>query len=68
MSVREALEKVVYLFDAIGFLAIAIGVGLWFLELVGRYDLPLQSTLVIGGGMVLAFALLAAKLVSRMES
>jgi hypothetical protein len=68
MSVREALEKVVYFFVAIGFLAVAIGVGLWFLELAARFNLTLQVTLIIGGGMVLAFALVAAKLISRMES
>jgi cytochrome c biogenesis protein CcdA len=68
MSIREALEKVVYLFVAIGFVAVAIGVGLWFLELAARFNLSLQATLVIGGVIVLAFGLLAAKLISRMES
>ena len=65
---REALEKVVYLFVAIGFVAVAVGVGLWFFELAGRFNLPLQVTLIIGGGIALTFALVAAKLISRMES
>jgi hypothetical protein len=68
MSVRDALEKVICLFVAIGFLAVAIGVGLWFFELAGRFNLPLQVTLIVGGGIVLASALIAAKLISRMES
>ena len=68
MSVREALEKVIYLCVAIGFVAVAIGVGLEFLDLAARFNLSLQATLIIGGGIVLAFALLAAKLISRMES
>ena len=68
MSVREALQKVVYLFVAIGFLAVAIGVGLWFLELAARFNLSLYVTLILGGGLVLVFALLAAKLTSRMET
>ena len=67
MSVREALEKAIYLFVAIGFVAVAIGVGLEFFDLAARFNLSLQATLVIGGGIVLAFALLAAKLISRME-
>ena len=67
MSIREALEKAIYLFVAIGFVAVAIGVGVEFLDLAARFNLSLQATLVIGGGIVLAFALLAAKLISRME-
>jgi hypothetical protein len=68
MSIREASEKIVNLFVAIGFVTVAIGVGLWFLDLAARFNLSLQATLVVGGGIVLAFALLAAKLISRMES
>jgi hypothetical protein len=68
MSLGDALEKVVYLLMAIGLVAVAIGVGLLFVELAARFNLSLQATLVIGGGIVLTFALLAAKLISRMES
>lgn len=68
MSGIQTLEKVINAFIALGFLAVAIGVGLWLLELAGRLNLSLHATLAFAGGIVLAFALLAAKLVSRMES
>jgi hypothetical protein len=68
MSVGDALEKIVYLLMAIGLVAVAIGVGLWFVELAVRFNLSLEVSLIIGGGIVLGFALIAAKLISRMES
>jgi len=68
MSARETLGKVVNLFIALGFVVVAIGVGLWFLDLADRLKLSLQAILVVGGAIVLLFGLLAAKLISRMES
>lgn len=68
MSAREALEKVINVIIAMGFMTVAVGVGLWFLEVARRLDLSLEITLVFGGGIVLAFGLLAAKLASRMQS
>jgi len=68
MSTKETLGKVVNAFIALGFIVVAIGVGLWFLDLADRLRLSLQATLIVGGAIVLLFALLAAKLISRMES
>jgi len=68
MSARDALEKVVNVSIALGFIAVAIGVGLWFLDLANRFRLSLQASLIIGGALVLAFGLLAAKMISMMES
>jgi len=68
MSAKETVEKVVNLFIALGFVVVAIGVGLWFLDLADRLRLSLQAILVVGGAIILLFALLAAKLISRMES
>jgi uncharacterized membrane protein len=68
MSGMQTLERAINVFIALGFLAVAIGVGLWFLDLAERFNLSLQATLIFAGLIVLAFALLAAKLVSRMQS
>jgi hypothetical protein len=68
MSARETIEKAVNASIAIGFVAVAIGLGLWFLDLADRLNLSLQVMLVVGGLMVLAFGLFAGKLITRMQS
>lgn len=68
MSTREALEKVINIIIALAFVTVAVGVGMWFLGVARALDLPLEATLVLGGGIVLAFGLVAAKIASRMQS
>lgn len=68
MSAREMLERIVNVFIGLAFATIAIGIGIWFLDLAGRLNLSLPAILVIGGGIAIVFALLAAKLISRAES
>jgi len=68
MSAREMLERIVNVFIGLAFATIAIGIGIWFLDLAGRLNLSLPAILVVGGGIAMIFALLAAKLISRMES
>jgi hypothetical protein len=68
MSAREMLEKIVNVFIGLAFATIAVGISIWFLDLAGRLNLSLPAILVVGGGIAMIFALLAAKLISRMES
>ncbi len=68
MSTRESIEKIVNIVIALGFIAVALGAGLWFLDLADRLRLSYQATMVIGGIMVLVFGLLAARLISKLES
>jgi uncharacterized membrane protein len=64
---REILGKCVNIGLLLGFIALALGVLLWFSQLMARFRFDMATSLVAGGFLVLIFALLAAKIVSKVD-
>ena len=64
---REILGKCINVGLLLGFVVLAFGVVLWFSQLMARFRFDLAMSLVAGGFLVLIFALLGAKIVSKVD-
>jgi hypothetical protein len=68
MALRDRIEKGVNAVLLIGFVVLALGIGLWILSLSERFHASPETMLVVLGCTLLILGALAAKVFSRVES
>lgn len=67
MTLGSSISAAVTAAIVVGFLAFSFGVGLWAWQELDQYGASFVFRLIVGGFLVLIFALLASKLFSRVE-
>jgi cytochrome c biogenesis protein CcdA len=65
MASRDIIEKGVNIALVLGFVALALGIGLWTLSILERFSHSLEAILVVSGLLLLIFGALAAKLFTK---
>lgn len=67
LKIKEILECCLNALLFCGLAAVAIGFGSWAIQLLRRYEVAWEFELIFMGILVMIFACIAAKLLSKMN-